>query len=94
MNAFVTTVMINNLAVDYEILETGKKFKAKLRQCHLANCLPCQMEFWKEKGVWKTHHPLTRSEIDSIGCVIDQHLSDELSVGEKKKKSLTWILFH
>jgi hypothetical protein len=77
MNAFVTTVMINNLAVDYEIFATGKKFKAKLMQSYLGNCLPCQMEFWKEKGVWKTYHPLTRTEIDAFGYVIDQHLAEQ-----------------
>lgn len=75
MNAFITTVMLNNLAADYEIVRAGKKFKAVLMQTGLANCLPCQLTFWKEKGEWKTHHPLTQHAIYQFGNHIDNHLT-------------------
>lgn len=77
MNAFISTVMVNNLAADYEIFPFGKKFKAVLMQTYLGNCLPCQLTFWKEKGVWKTYHPLTQHEIYQFGTVIDNYLTAE-----------------
>jgi len=77
MKAFITTVMINNLAADYEIFAFGKKFKAVLMQSYLGNCLPCQLTFWKEKGAWKTYHPLTQHEIYLFGAAIDNHLTTE-----------------
>ena len=75
MNAFITTVMVNNLAADYRIFQIGKKFKAVLMQTYLANCLPCQLIFWKEKGVWKTHHPLTSQAIYQFGSSIDNQMT-------------------
>jgi len=77
MKAFVTTVMINNLAADYQIVQSGKKFKAILMQTYLANCLPCQLIFWKEKGEWKTRHPLTQHAIYQFGNSIDNHLTGQ-----------------
>jgi hypothetical protein len=75
MKAFITTVMMNNLAADYEIFRIGKKFKAVLMQTYLANCLPCQLTFWKDKGEWKTHHPLTQHVIYQFGSCIDNHIT-------------------
>jgi hypothetical protein len=74
MNAFITTVMINNLAADYQIFRIGKKFKAMLMQTYLGNCIPCQLDFWKDNGVWKTYHPLTSHVIQQFGNYIDNHL--------------------
>lgn len=75
MNTFVTTVMINNFAADYQIFSIGKKFKAILMQSQSGYCLPTQLSFWKEKGVWKTPHPLTQHEIYQFGTKIDNHLT-------------------
>ena len=75
MNAFVTTVMINNLAADYQIFPIGEKFKATLMQTQQGFSLPRQLSFWKEKGTWKTLHPLTQHEIYQFGTMIDNHLT-------------------
>jgi len=75
MNAFITTVIINNLAADYRVFGIGRKFKAVLMQTYLANCLPCQLTFWKERGTWKTHHPLTQHVISQFGSSIDDQLT-------------------
>ena len=77
MNAFITTVMINNLSADYQVFPVGKKFKALLFHSHLGNCLPCQLTFWKDKGAWKTYHPLTEYEIYQFGTAIENHLLEE-----------------
>src|SRR5574337_752048 len=74
MNTFITTVIINNLAADYRILPSGRKFKAVLMQTYLANCVPCQLSLWKERGIWKTHHPLTEYVLNQFGSSIDNHL--------------------
>lgn len=84
MNAFITTVIINNLAADYRLFQSGSKFKAVLMQSYLANCVPCQMVFWKERGVWKTHHPLTQYVIDQFGNSIENHLTEMEMKGWKK----------
>lgn len=84
MNAFITTVIINNLAADYRIFQKGRKFKAVLMQTYLGNCLPCQMSFWKERGFWKTHHPLTQYVLDQFGNSIENHL-EELEMNNLKK---------
>jgi hypothetical protein len=84
MNAFITTVIINNLAADYRIFPSGRKFKAVLMQTYLGNCVPCQVAFWKERGVWKTHHPLTQHVIYQFGSNIDNHL-EELEMKDLKK---------
>lgn len=76
MNAFITTVIINNLAADYRIFQSGTKFKAVLMQTYLGNCVPCQLDFWKQRGIWKTHHPLTQHVLDQFGSSIDDHLED------------------
>jgi hypothetical protein len=86
MNAFITTVIINNLAADYRIFPSGTKFKAVLMQPYLGNCVPCQLAFWKERGVWKTHHPLTQYVIYQFGSDIDNHL-EELEMKDLKKSS-------
>jgi hypothetical protein len=86
MNAFITTVIINNLAADYRIFPTGRKFKAVLMQTYLANCIPCQLNFWKERGTWKTHHPLTQHVLNQFGNSIDSHLA-ELEMKEFKKST-------
>lgn len=76
MNTFFTTVIINNLAADYRIIPSGRKFKAILMQTYLGNCVPCQLAFWKERGVWKTHHPLTQHVISQFGSSIDNYLEE------------------
>jgi hypothetical protein len=86
MNAFITTVIINNLAADYRIFQSGTKFKAVLLQTYLGNCVPCQLAFWKERGIWKTHHPLTQHVIYQFGSRIDNHL-EELEMKDFKKSS-------
>jgi hypothetical protein len=73
MNNFITTVMINNLAADYQVFRMGKKFKAMLVEKHLANYIPTQLDFWKEKGQWKTYHPLTQHVIGQFGNYIDYY---------------------
>lgn len=86
MNAFITTVIINNLAADYRIFQSGTKFKAILMQTYLGNCVPCQLAFWKQRGVWKTHHPLTQHVICQFGSNIDNHM-EELEMKDLKKSS-------
>jgi len=76
MNAFITTVVINNLAADYRVTQSGTKFKAILLQTYLGNCVPCQVAFWKERGVWKTHHPLSQHVINQFGSSIENHLEE------------------
>lgn len=83
MNPFITTVIINNLAADYKVFQKGSKFKAFLMQTYLGNCVPCQLDFWKERGVWKTYHPLTQNVIQQFGSNIDNHL-EELQMNLKK----------
>ncbi len=84
MNAFITTVVINNLAADYRIIQNGRKFKAVLMQTYLGNCVPCQMAFWKERGNWKTHHPLTQYVLNQFGSSIDNYLEElELKLFKK-----------
>jgi hypothetical protein len=86
MNGFITTVIINNLAADYRIYQCGTKFKAVLMQTYLGNCVPCHLAFWKERGVWKTHHPLTQHVIYQFGSSIDNHI-EELEMKDLKKSS-------
>lgn len=76
MNAFTTTVVINNLAADYRIFPSGRKFKAVLMQTYLGNCLPCQMSFWKERGEWKTHHPLTQHVLNQFASRIEDYMEE------------------
>lgn len=87
MNAFITTVIINHLAADYRIFQSGSKFKAVLMQTYLANCVPCQMSFWKERGIWKTHHPLTQYVIDQFGSSIENQLAEVELKDFKKSKA-------
>ena len=86
MNAFITTVIINNLAADYRIVPSGRKFKAVLMQTYLANCLPCQISFWKERGEWKTYHPLSQHVLYQFGSRIDDYL-EEVEINGMKKSS-------
>ena len=86
MNAFITTVIINNLAADYRIFQSGTKFKAVLMQTYLGNCVPCQLAFWKQRGVWKTHHPLTQQVLSQFGSSIDDHL-EELEIKSSKNSA-------
>ncbi|MGZ3846351.1 MAG: hypothetical protein ACXVLT_05265 [Flavisolibacter sp.] len=76
MNAFITTVIINNLAADYRIIPSGRKFKAVLMQSYLGNCVPCQLSLWKERGAWKTHHPLTQYVLEQFGNSINNFLEE------------------
>lgn len=76
MNSFITTVIINNLAADYRIIPSGRKFKAVLMQTYLANCVPCQLALWKERGIWKTHHPLTQHVLNQFGSSIDNYIEE------------------
>jgi hypothetical protein len=73
MNTFITTVMINNLAADYHVFRIGKKYKAMLVEKHLENYIPTQLDFWKEKGQWRTYHPLTQQVIGQFGNYIDHY---------------------
>ena len=75
MNNFITTVMINNLAADYHVFRIGRKFKAMLVEKHLGKYIPCQLDFWKENGQWRTHHPLTAQVISQFGNYIDHHIN-------------------
>jgi len=84
MNAFIVTVMVNNLAADYEIFPIGQKFKAILQQTLLGDRLPGQISFWKENGQWKTSHDLTQHAVYQFGIRIDNHLTS-LAVNELKK---------
>ena len=74
MNAFIATVTINGLTVDYQIFLIGKKFKAILKQTHFAKYIPYQLDFWREKEVWKSHHPLAQQVIDQFGSIINNQL--------------------
>ena len=87
MNAFITTAIINHLAADYRVFKSGSKFKAVLMQTYLANCVPCQMSFWKERGIWKTHHPLTQYVIDQFGSSIENQLAEVALKDFKKPKA-------
>jgi len=73
MNTFIATVLINNLAADYHVFRIGKKFKVMLVEKHLSNYIPCQLDFWKENGQWKTYHPLTPHVIGQFGNYIDHY---------------------
>jgi hypothetical protein len=86
MNALITTVIINNLAADYRIIPSGRKFKAVLMQTYLANCVPCQLSIWKERGTWRTHHPLTQHVLNQFGTSIDNYL-EECEMREWKKST-------
>ena len=74
MHAFITTILVANHNVEYQIFPIGKKFKALLMQTKLVNCLPCQLTFWKENGEWKTYHPLTKQVITEFGNSIDNYI--------------------
>ena len=74
MNNFITTVMINNLAADYHIFRIGRKFKAMLVEKHLGKYIPGQLDFWKENGQWRTHHPLVAQVVSQFGNYIDHHI--------------------
>lgn len=84
MNTFTITVMINNLAADYDVFFIGKKFKATLVQTLLGDRIPSQISFWKENGQWNTSHHLTQHAIYQFGSCIDNHLT-ALEVKNLKK---------
>lgn len=77
MNAFTASVTLDGLNIDYEVFFICKKFKAILKQKHLAKYVPYQLDFWKEKGTWKSYHPLTQQVINQFGTIIDDHLELE-----------------
>lgn len=77
MNAFIATVMINGLSADYEVFLIGKKLKALLVQKHLAKYIPFQLDFWKEKGSWKSYHPLEQDVIDRFGSIFEEQLHQQ-----------------
>lgn len=77
MNTFTATITINGLTVDYEIFLIGKKFKALLIQKYLARYIPYQLDFWKEKEVWKSYHPLEQEVILQFGTIIENELKTQ-----------------
>ena len=77
MNNFIATVNYNGLIVDYEVFAIGKKFKGILKQKQFGKYIPCQLDFWKEKGIWKSYHPLTQEMIDQFGRLIDNNFQTQ-----------------
>jgi hypothetical protein len=45
-----------------------------LVQEYLGNYIPTQLDFWKENGEWRSHHPLTQHDIYQFGTYIENHL--------------------
>ena len=74
MNAFLTTIFIQNTVAEYEIFQMAKKFKAILVSSNSFNQLPVQLTFWKEGGKWKTYNPVTDHVIYQFGNNIDNHI--------------------
>ena len=63
MNAFLTTIFIQNTIAEYEIFQMGNKFKAILLSSNETKHLPVQITFWKEGGRWKFHSFLAEMEV-------------------------------
>jgi hypothetical protein len=76
--------MINGVTANYEVFPICKKFKAILKQTELAKYIPYQLDFWKEKEVWKSYHPLSQEVINQFGNYIDHHLKPEKADNSKK----------
>ncbi|HWI93629.1 MAG TPA: hypothetical protein VNT20_20250 [Flavisolibacter sp.] len=89
MNAFIASVTFDGLTIDYEVFFICKKFKAILKQKHFAKYVPYQLDFWKDKGIWKSYHPLTQQVINQFGSIIDNHL--ELKKKQNLGKSSTAV---
>ena len=81
MNNFIATVNYNGLIVDYEVFPIGKKFKGLLKQKQFSKYIPGQLDFWKEKGIWKSYHPLSQEMIDQFGKLIDHNLQPQKAKG-------------
>lgn len=74
MKAFIATVTIDGLTVDYEVFLICRKFKALLKQKQFARVIPYQLDFWKDQGIWKSYHPLATEVMDQFGSIIDHQL--------------------
>ena len=86
MNAFLTTIFIQNTIAEYEIFQMGNKFKAILLSSNETKLLPVQITFWKEGGRWKTFHSISDHVIYQFGNNIDNHILTSL-VDELKNKA-------
>ena len=78
MNAFMTTIFIQNTIAEYEIFQMGNKFKAILLSSNDSKHLPVQITFWKESGKWKTFHSVSEHVIYQFGINIDNHILTSL----------------
>lgn len=74
MNAFVSTIFIQNSVAEYEIFQMANKFKAILVSNNSLNQLPVQLTFWKEAGKWKTYNSVSDHVIYQFGNNIDNHI--------------------
>ena len=84
MNAFLSTIFIQNTVAEYEIFQLANKFKAILVSNNSLNQLPVQLTFWKEGGKWKTYNAVSEHVLYQFGNQIDNELLtamvDELKI--------------
>ena len=86
MNAFLSTIFIQNTIAEYEIFQMGNKFKAILLSNNESRQLPVQITFWKEGGRWKTFYSITDHVLYQFGINIDNHILTNM-VDELKNKA-------
>jgi hypothetical protein len=86
MNAFLTTIFIQNTIAEYEIFQMGNKFKAILLSSNDSKQLPVQITMWKEVGKWTTIQPISDHVLYQFGNNIDNHILTSM-VDELKNKA-------
>lgn len=86
MNAFLSTIFIQNTIAEYEIFQMGNKFKAILLTRNESKLLPVQITFWKESGRWKSVHFISDHVLYQFGNTIDNHILTNM-VDELKNKA-------
>jgi hypothetical protein len=74
MNAFLSTIFIQNTIAEYEIFQMTNKFRAILVSNNSSNQLPVQLTFWKEGGKWRTFNSVSEHVLYQFGNNIDNHI--------------------
>ena len=74
MNAFLSTIFIQNAIAEYEIFQLRNKFKAILVSSNSSTQTPAQLTFWKEGGKWKTYNAISDHVLYQFGNSIDNHI--------------------
>jgi len=86
MNAFLSTIFIQNAIAEYEIFQLGNKFKAILVSSNSSSQTPAQLTIWKDGGKWKTYNAITDHVLYQFGNNIDNHVLTSM-VEELKTKA-------